>query len=322
MKNDESLLGWAAIFRIITACLIIYLVWRLFDIILLIVVSMMLAAAFYPIVQKLQKKVSTTIATLLAFSLLLIPLVFLAISILPNLISQFPDILKTLDNVLNGSTILPPAIRSIDFTQYAQNLGSYLLQSTTKITSIVTAFLTVLFLAIYFVIDFRRLHNLILEIVPSKYHTRLTELTVELTKINGQYIRGNLLISLICGFIIFLGLLILQVPFAASLALFAAITDLLPLIGGIVGATPAVVIGFAISPLVGILVLALFFIYQILENNILSPNVYNHTLDISPALSFIAVIVGANLFGIIGAFIALPVAASIPTVIKYLKSGN
>jgi len=145
-------------------------------------------------------------------------------------------------------------------------------------------------------------------------------LTVELTRINGQYIRGNLLISLICGIIIFFGLLILHVPFAASLALFAAITDLLPLIGGIVGAAPAVIIGFAVSPVIGLLVLALFLIYQMIENNILSPNVYNQALDISPALSFIAVIVGASLFGMLGAFIALPVAASIPTIIKYLKS--
>lgn len=320
MNSEEHTLSWAAIFRVIIAGVCVYLVWRLLNIILLILVSMMLAAAFYPIVKRLAKRMPIVLAAILAFSLLVVPLILLVFSVLPGLVEQFPDIIKALDKVLNGTTILPPILRNINLSQYAQNLGSYLLQSTPKITGFITAFLTVIFLALYFVADFKRLHKIILDIIPCSYRQKFTNLSLELIAINGQYIRGNLLISVICGIVIFIGLYALQVPFAASLALFAAIFDLLPLVGAFLGAVPAVIIGFAISPTIGLLVILLFIVYQQVENNILGPNIYNRTLDISPALSFIAVIIGATLFGIIGAFIALPVAASIPTIIKYIKS--
>jgi len=90
------------------------------------------------------------------------------------------------------------------------------------------------------------------------------------------------------------------------------------LIGALIGTVPAVILAFSISPITGVLVLALFMIYQQFENNVLAPNIYNKVLAISPTLSFLAVLVGGSLFGIIGAFISLPIAASIPTVISFL----
>jgi predicted PurR-regulated permease PerM len=94
--------------------------------------------------------------------------------------------------------------------------------------------------------------------------------------------------------------------------------DLLPLIGSIIGLVPAAIIAFSISPITGILVVVLFLVYQQFENNILAPNVYNKVLSLSPTLSFVAVIIGSSLLGIVGAFIALPVAASIPTILKFM----
>src|SRR4029079_6425397 len=131
------------------------------------------------------------------------------------------------------------------------------------------------------------------------------------------YIRGNLLISLICGLIISTGLLIIGIPYAIVLGIFAGIVDLLPLIGAVIGMTPAVILAFSISPTTGILVLTLFLLYQQFENNVLAPTIYNKVLALSPTLSFLAVIIGGSLFGIIGAFIALPIAASLPTIISF-----
>lgn len=157
---------------------------------------------------------------------------------------------------------------------------------------------------------------------PEDNRIKVQKLAEDLTKINGQYIRGNLLISLICGITIFVGLVLIDVPYAAPLALFAALVDMLPQIGAVIGATPAVIIAFAVNPTAGVLTLLLFIIYQQIENNILSPNIYNKALNLSPALSFIAVLVGGSLAGIVGAFIALPIAASIPTIINYVKDNQ
>ena len=110
------------------------------------------------------------------------------------------------------------------------------------------------------------------------------------------------------------------IPYALPLAIFAGILDLLPLIGSTIGAVPAVIIGFTISPLTGLLVLILFIAYQMFENNILAPLVYKKVLNLIPFLSFVVVIIGSILFGVAGAFLALPIAAGIPTILKYLKS--
>ena len=315
----EYTISWKSIWRLVIALGAIYLVWQLSELILIIMTSIMLAAAFYPVVKMLERRMSATLASILVFSLLLLPIILILFTFIPNLIEQFPDILRTVNIILDKSSIVPPSLKNIDLSQYGSNAASYLLQSTSRVTGFVTAFLTLVFLTLYFLIDSNQLLKLVLHIVGDNNEKRLKSAVEELIRINGHYIRGNLLISVICGVTIFIGLLVLRVPYAASLALFAAITDLLPLVGAFLGIIPAAIIGFAISPTVGILVIALFLVYQQFENNVISPNVYNQALDLSPALTFIAVLVGATLFGMLGAFIALPIAASIPTLVKYVK---
>ena len=113
---------------------------------------------------------------------------------------------------------------------------------------------------------------------------------------------------------------ILHVPFALPLAIFAAIIDLLPLVGQTIGAIPAVIIAFGVSPLTGVIVIVLHLIYQQIENAIISPMIYNKALNLYPSIIFLSVLLGASLFGILGAFLSLPIAASIPAVIQYQKN--
>jgi predicted PurR-regulated permease PerM len=321
MTKHEHPLSWVALFRVATTAGIIWLCWYLFDTILLIIVSLMLAAALFPIVYKLmQRKIPITLASVLVVLVLFIPIILIIVTIVPGLIQQFPEIVTQLNLVVNKAAILPPEVRNSNFSQYAQNAGSYLLQSTSKITSSLAKFFTVIFLTLYFLIDSKRLHEIVLSLIPEENQEKANKLSDEVTRINGQYIRGNLLISAICGVSIFIGLSFMGVPYAGALALFAALTDLLPQIGAFIGATPAIIIAFAMSPTTGVLTLLLFVVYQQIENNILAPNVYNKALDLSPALSFIAVLIGGSLAGIIGAFIALPIAASIPTIVRYIHS--
>lgn len=319
MQKYDHPLSWNAISRVVVTGLVLLLVWKLQSTIMMIIVSMMLTAALFPITKKLSKHMPITLAATLVVLLMLVPLLLVFGFTLPSFLRQTPDILNTLTEAIRSSTIVPDSLRSVDLTQYSSRIGTYLLQSTSTITNAITTFLTLIFLTLYFLIDFKRLQKIIISITPKEQRERLENLTEELSRINGQYIRGNLIISVICFVFIFTGLIVLKVPFSFSLALFAAITDLLPLVGAFIGAIPAIIIAFTISPTVGVFVVALFLIYQQIENNVFTPLVYNKALDLSPALSFIAVIIGGALFGIVGAFIALPIAASIPTLIKYFR---
>jgi len=318
----EHTISWKTLIRVAISALVLYLCLKLVSVILVIIISAMLASAFSPLVAKLQRFVPTPIAAILVILILLSPIVIIAFNIIPNLIQQFPAIVKTVDSILQKTTVLPPLVRNVDLGQYTSNLGSYLLRSTSIITNFLTTFITVVFLTLYFLIDSKKLLKLLYDFTPNGYEEKAKDFVFAIAKINGQYIRGNLAISAICGTIIFIGLTLLKVPFAGPLALFAAATDLLPLVGAFLGAAPAVIIAFSISPTVGIATIALFLIYQQVENNLLAPNIYTQALDLYPALSFISVIVGSALFGMFGAFIALPIAASIPTIVRFLKENR
>ena len=315
--NDFTI-SWKSIFRILLVLVSIFLVWHLSDILMMVLLSVMLAAALYPFVASLNKKLPYTMSAIIVTIVVFLPFVFTFFILLTTFFAQLPSLLATLTNVIRDSTFTPDLFRQIDFTQYAQNAGTYLLNSTSYITGVFTSFLTVIFLNIYILIDFKNIRPSLYGLIADDRKESIEKLMRKIVDINGHYIRGNLLISLICGSIITIGLFILGVPYALVLGIFAGITDLLPLIGALIGTVPAVILAFSISPITGVLVLALFMIYQQFENNVLAPNIYNKVLAISPTLSFLAVLVGGSLFGIIGAFISLPIAASIPTVISFL----
>lgn len=319
IKFDEHPFSWEAILRIIAAGLLLYFVWKASGILVIILISIMLATALHPIVMKVSTKIPLVFASLLAMLVLLLPFIIIGATLVPGFIAEFPHLLKRVNSLVNQAQFLPPSLREINFNQYAQSGGRYILQSTGIITNIVSSAVIVFVLTFYLMVDSERLVTIFLSIFHRSRRTKIKHLFVELAEVNGQYIRGNLLISLFCGVIMFIGLVFLNIPFAMPLALFIAILDLLPLVGSSIGAIPAIIIGFSISPLTGVLVLALIIIYQQVEGNILAPAIYNKALKLSPSLGFIAVIIGSSLFGIIGAFLALPFAASLPAVISYIQ---
>lgn len=319
MSKNEHPLSWPAIIRVITAGMILYIVWKISAILVLILISAIFATALNPLVKILDRKLPLLLSTFLVILLLIFPFIILFATIIPGFTNELAPLLNTINDIIQQSTVLPPALRNIDLTQYVQNAGTYVLQSTAIITNVVTSTLTVIILTFYFLYDSKRLLALLLSGFPQHRQRKITILLNELATVNGQYLRGNLLISVICGITIYIGLLLLKIPFAAPLAIFAAIMDLLPLIGSTIGMVPALIIGLAISPVTALLVIALYLVYQQIEGAVLAPSIYNKALNLSPALGFLAVIIGSALFGIIGAFLALPMAASLPAVIRYIR---
>jgi predicted PurR-regulated permease PerM len=172
-------------------------------------------------------------------------------------------------------------------------------------------------LSFYFVYDYTRVHNLFLSVFPSEEQASISTLLYSLSDVVGKYIRGNLAISCITFVTMCIVLSIVGIPYALLLALFASVFDLLPLVGAAIGAIPSLIIAFSISETTGLIVLLLHTVYQQIENAVISPLIYDKTLDVFPALGFLVVIVGGTLFGVLGAFLALPLAASIPALIAY-----
>lgn len=136
------------------------------------------------------------------------------------------------------------------------------------------------------------------------------------TDLMANYIAGNLLVSLIAGVVAFVGLVAIGVPYATTLAVFVAVTDMVPAVGATVGAVAVVAVAALEGPGEMIAAGALIIVYQQIENYVIVPRVMNEAIDVKPATGIVALLAGATLAGPIGALLALPVAAMMKIVVE------
>lgn len=317
IQKIEHSLSIKSLITLIVVGALIFLAWQLSWLLIIIITAVMLAATLDPFVQFFHKKLSLTLSAFIVMIILVAPVVTIIITMIPTLLDQFSNISKAVTDIFNTYSFLPKIFHNIDFSQYTKEGGQYLLQSTTVFTSFVFQLIILLVLTFYLLIDAGRIYKIFSILIPKKNKKITEEALNTLSEISGHYIRGNLLTSLICTVLIFIGLTALDVPNALPLAIFTGILDLMPLIGSTVAEIPAVILAFTISPFTGIATIALYSVYQQVENYLLAPNIYRKTLNLVPFLSFTAVLIGSSLFGIPGAFLALPIAASVPTLFDY-----
>jgi len=319
MITQEHTFSWDALSRIVIMALAILLFWKTLGAVVIIIIALVLSVSLYPLVQTVHVKTRLPLffSILAVFFILLIPFIIIGVTIIPSFNSQFPELLTHITTTIKQIPLISDSLGNFDISQYLQSHYSSVVNYSKDILVIIASIITIIVLTFYFIYDFERLFKLFLNTLPYQEKNKLKEILGAIAGVIGQYIRGNVVISVISVLVTFVGLSILGIPFALPLAIFAGILDLLPLVGSTVGAIPALLIAFSLSPTKGFSVLILFLIYQQVENAFIGPAIYNKALKLYPALIFLAVILGASLFGILGAFLALPIAASIPVVVEY-----
>jgi predicted PurR-regulated permease PerM len=152
----------------------------------------------------------------------------------------------------------------------------------------------------------------------SRHRERIRHVAADCAKAVTGYMAGNLLISVVAGVTTFVFLTIAGVPFAGVLGLWVAFADLIPLVGATLGAIPTIGVAFLSSPGRGIAALIFYVVYQQLENHILQPTIMSRTVDINPLAVLVSVLVGVQLFGLVGALLAIPVAGVIQVIVRNL----
>jgi predicted PurR-regulated permease PerM len=175
------------------------------------------------------------------------------------------------------------------------------------VSGIVDLFL-VLIIALYLLLDTRRIRTSILRILPKRQREQVESVEVEVARVFGAYVRGQLILAIIVGVAATLVLLVLGVPYAFVLGIFAGMAELIPMLGPILGAVPAVLVAiFQPFPLVLWVVLA-FIVIQQLESNLLVPRISGHAVGLHPLAAMLVLLVGFEVAGIVGALFAVPLA--------------
>jgi predicted PurR-regulated permease PerM len=133
------------------------------------------------------------------------------------------------------------------------------------------------------------------------------------------YWYGKFVIAVIAGLFVYVPMVLLDIPYAAPLAVFVAITDLIPNVGATLGAIPVVGVSLFESWWKGLIMLAVIVVYQQLENSVITPKVFQKAIDLHPFLSFVVVLFFGALFGIVGTLLALPITAAVQITLRELR---
>jgi predicted PurR-regulated permease PerM len=194
-------------------------------------------------------------------------------------------------------------------------LSDTALAVTKGVLTAVVATVTIAFLTLFMLLEGPAWVERFYSLLPAESQPRWRAVGHDIYRTIGGYVTGNLTISIIAGIVSTLVLLVLGVPYAVALGLLVALLDLIPLAGATIAAVIVTTVGFLDSTTSGIVLLVFFVVYQQLENHVLQPVVYGRTVQLSPLAVLIAVLIGAELAGVIGALAAIPVAGTIQVVL-------
>jgi len=308
----------------------VWLFLQLRAVALLLVVALVFAGTFNPLVEWMERRGIKRIyaLTLLFVAMLLVTslLIFLTV---PPLLEQLAQIVRdaprhreqliALLQQREFTTPLAHALQNAGLEQTLARIETFLLSYSGRAVTALGWAVTTLFLTFYLLADGKRTQGALYAVVPRDYHMRLARILQNLETIVGGYMRGQLITSAAIGVFTYLLLVICDVPNALSLALFAALVDVIPFVGGLLATAPAVLVALSKGLPTGLVVLVALFIYQEVENRVLIPKVYGHALRLSPTIIVLALLAGGLLLGVIGALLALPIAAGLQMMLAELR---
>jgi predicted PurR-regulated permease PerM len=201
--------------------------------------------------------------------------------------------------------------------QAITDFGQNGLDIVRRIFSTIVAALTVAVLTILILAEGPFLSDMALKLIPSEARrNRVQRVAIDSCRAVSGYVFGNLLISLIAGTAAWLVLFVLGVPYAEVLGLFVGFADLIPLVGATLGAIPAIGFAFLHGVPAGIITTIFFIAYQQFENHVLQVTIMSRTVNLNPLAVLISVLIGVELFGFLGALLAIPAAGVIHVVAR------
>ena len=308
----------------------VWLLRELWVIGLLVVVALVFAGTFNPLVEWMQKRgLKRTPALILLFFASIVVAAVAIFFTVPPLLEQLADIVRgapaaraqLIDLLEKRSSTAPLAhvVQNAGLPEMFAAIQSWLLGYSSQAVTVLGYFATTFVLSFYLLADGKRTQGALYAVVPRDYHMRLARIIHNLETIVGGYMRGQLITSAAIALFTFLLLSICQVPHALSLALFAGLADVIPFVGGLLAAGPAVLSALPRGLPVAAVVLGSLFVYMEFENRVLVPKVYGHVLRLSPAAVVLALLAGGTLLGVMGALLALPIAAGLQMILEELR---
>jgi len=305
------------IVKILLTAALLWCLLKLASIILLLIVAVILAVALDGPVSWVERRhVSRTVATLLVTGVIVVATVAFVYLTWSSLTSQWQFLASQLTTLAGrlGQYLPPWLIPASQGTDWGAAVQPTLLRMGQSVTTALTLIVLGFFVTIYLLIDGVSTRAWVVAFVPQRWRDKVAQTLAQSREVIVAYATGNVITSLFAAAWVLVWMLVLHVPAALLLAVIAGLADFIPVLGFIASAIPAVALALTVSPRTAMLTLALWVVYHGIENYVIAPWAYGKRLKLSDLAIILAFVVGAELAGVIGALIALPIAALYPTV--------
>lgn len=316
------------ILKTILIILFFVFLYILKDVLIIFLFALIIASAISPFANWLDQKGFPRLLGVLLLYLVVLALVVGVLSLIipyvsqdiSQLVSTLPQLVATvstsLEKVQQGSP------QYLDFLSEIQNIlqsfSDYLQQSSQSIIGLIISIfggvmsaIAILIISFYLSVTKKGIESFLGSVVPEKYEGYAIDLWKRSERKVGLWLQGQLLLGLIMGLLVYVGLSLMDIKFALILGFLVAIFEIVPMVGPVLAAIPAIFLAFLQSPTLGLWVIVFYIIIQQLENHLLVPVVLGKTVGLNPVVVIIALLIGQNLAGIPGMILSVPVATII-----------
>lgn len=322
-------ISFKSIINIVAVLLFLFVSWQISGIIVALVISVILMSGFAPLVDYLNQrtKLPKGLSIIITYVVVIAFISLLVYAVIPPLVSQTKGFLDDLPFFVSKALeVLGVSSRDEAFA-YSQNIintfgasisGFFgnVVKFTLNVFSGILAFITVAVFTFYLLLERDKIKENLFYFFPHLPRERVTQLSHKVEVKLGAWVRGQLILSIIIGLLTYIVLSLLGIEFALPLAVIAGVLELVPIIGPIISALPAIVVALVQSPSLVLVVIISYIIIQQLENNLIVPKVMERAVGLSPLIVILSLMIGGSLMGVLGALIAVPIAAAAQVIIQ------
>jgi len=311
---------WPTILKILAALVVVWLWFKLVEVVLVLIVAVLLAVTLNPVVEWLERRGLARWGAALTVGAILVGIVggFLWIT-WASLSSQASYVADHFGKFESDTlSKLPKWVQSSiggdDMDQLRGRVAEYAMAFARSVGSAIVVTLLGFILTLYLLIEGDQTREWLVAFVPGEHRSRLDKTLVECERVIFAYVAGNVITSVFATVVVGVSLTLLKVPAALLLAVIAGVCDFVPVLGFIASSIPAILLGFTVSTNTALVVALIYVAYHTAENYVIGPWAYGDRLRLSNIAVVLAFVVGASIAGVIGALIALPVAAVYPAI--------
>ncbi len=296
------------------------------NVLALFFVAIVMSAAFDPFIDYLQKKKLPRSLSIIGVYIVFLSFIAGAFYMLSGpIVDQIRDMSRDFPQYYQKINQGLDSIGKVDIAGNGSHINNGLSFITTNLSKATTgifsflislfggiiSFFIILVITFYLVVEEDGMKRFIKSITPTKHQPYVSQLINKMQLKMGHWLRGQLLLSLIIFAMVFVVLSIFGIKYALILALVAGIFEIIPYLGPIMAAIPAVFFAFAQSPSKALLVIVIYFLIQRVENDIIVPRVLGKSVGLNPLVVILAILIGAKLGGAVGALLAVPVTTAL-----------